>query len=89
MAHLTNYKSEFNVLCIAVDSLILPYPIKLIKIDAEGHELSVLKGMRALLQRDHPVLIIEENEESMPFLDNLGYSSNKLEGSSNRIFQKA
>lgn len=89
MAHLTNQKSEFNVLCIAVDSLTLPYPVKLVKVDAEGHELSVLKGMQSLLQRDHPILIIEENEEVMPFLDNLGYSSNKLEGSSNRIFRKA
>jgi FkbM family methyltransferase len=37
-------------------------PIGIIKIDVEGHELAVLKGARGLLERDHPVLIVETEE---------------------------
>jgi len=37
-------------------------PVGIIKIDVEGHELAVLKGARALLERDHPVLIVEAEE---------------------------
>lgn len=41
-----------------LDSLEFP-PIGIIKIDVEGHELAVLKGSRKLLERDHPVIIVE------------------------------
>lgn len=37
-------------------------PVKLIKIDVEGHELSVLYGSKNLLIRDHPALLIEAEE---------------------------
>jgi FkbM family methyltransferase len=33
--------------------------VRFIKIDVEGHELSVLRGGEALLRRDHPVLLVE------------------------------
>jgi len=35
------------------------------KIDVEGHELFVLQGMRSVLERDHPSLIIEVQEASL------------------------
>ncbi|RYZ21412.1 MAG: FkbM family methyltransferase [Chitinophagaceae bacterium] len=34
-------------------------PVALIKIDVEGGEMGVLRGARALLERDHPVVIFE------------------------------
>ena len=37
--------------------------ISLIKIDVNGHELSVIKGLSALIKRDKPALIIETNDD--------------------------
>lgn len=87
-AHLSDAASELTVLCIAVDSLALPNHIRLVKIDAEGHELPVLRGMKELLVRDHPTLIVEDNDpEVSEYLVGFGYSSSKLPGSSNRLFE--
>jgi FkbM family methyltransferase len=33
--------------------------VRFVKIDVEGHELSVLRGGETLLRRDHPVLLVE------------------------------
>jgi len=53
-------------------------------------ELPVLKGMRDLLRRDRPILIVEDNSvEASIFLEQLGYSTRKLARSSNRIFSMA
>lgn len=41
-----------------LDDLDLP-PIGLIKIDVEGHEMAVLEGAKALIEHDHPNLLIE------------------------------
>jgi FkbM family methyltransferase len=55
-----------------------------IKVDVEGHELSVLKGARELLQRDTPNLLVEIDlsghseevfNEVFNFLYELGYES--------------
>ena len=35
--------------------------IDLIKIDVNGHELSVVKGLSKIIKRDKPALIIETN----------------------------
>ena len=40
--------------------------IGLVKIDTEGFELSVLKGMQGILERDRPVLWVECGPESIP-----------------------
>ena len=37
--------------------------IDLIKIDVNGHELSVVKGLTKILKRDKPALIVETNED--------------------------
>ena len=88
MAHLTEEGSGLRVLCLTVDGLGLPQPIRLAKIDAEGHELSVLRGMRSLLARDHPTLIVEANSTAViDYLAEFGYSSERLEDSCNRIFR--
>ena len=88
MAHLTEQTSDFQVLCLSIDGLDLPHLIRLVKIDAEGHELSVLKGMSGILNRNYPTLIVEDNStEVTSYLAEFGYSSEKIEGSSNRIFR--
>jgi FkbM family methyltransferase len=72
-----------SVLALALDELRLP-TIKLVKIDAEGHELPVLLGMRELMRRDHPVLIVETGAaDTIELLREFGYRTERLPGSSN------
>ena len=37
--------------------------ISLIKIDVEGHELSVLKGARGLIKKDRPIILFEQHQD--------------------------
>jgi FkbM family methyltransferase len=84
------HESALHVMCIAVDALDLPHPIRLVKIDTEGHELAVLRGMVKLLKRDRPTLIVEDNAPEVgSFLTALGYQAEKLPGSSNYVFKAA
>ncbi|MFH1843209.1 MAG: FkbM family methyltransferase [bacterium] len=85
-AHLTRKDPAFRVLCTPLDSLHLDHPIKLVKIDAEGHELCVLRGMQTLLERDHPVLVVEcGTPEVTAFLRDYGYHFEKTAGSPNLV----
>lgn len=87
LAQLSQADSRLQVLCVSIDSLDLPHRIGLAKIDTEGHELAVLKGMKEILRRDHPRLIVEDNDPGVePYLAEHGYSSERIPGSSNRIF---
>jgi FkbM family methyltransferase len=47
-----------------VDDLASNRPISLIKIDAEGMELAVLSGARAVLKTWHPAIFCEQNDTS-------------------------
>ena len=86
-AHLSNQDSNMRILCLTMDSLDIPYPVSLIKVDVEGHEFEVIEGMKNLLKRDKPVLIIEGfRSEVDKLLGELGYSDKKLPGSPNKIF---
>ena len=74
-----------SVLTLPIDALQLP-PVRLVKMDVEGHELPALHGMRGLLARDHPVLIVETNAKDVTdFLAALNYSFERLPGSSNLV----
>lgn len=96
---LTNYyeahlsaptESDLSVLAMNIDSLGLEARIALAKIDAEGHEAAVLKGMRATLQRDMPVLIVETSSpEVIASLESLGYRHERLPESPNILFRPA
>jgi FkbM family methyltransferase len=87
MAHLTEDGAEVQVLCMPVDALDIRHRVKLVKIDVEGHELAALKGMRRLLERDRPVLIIEGRSDDVAgYLAALGYSFEQDPGSPNRVF---
>ena len=64
-------------LCLPVDALQIPQRIALAKIDVEGAELEVLRGMSALLSRDLPTLIVEWNpgiKKIVEFLEPFGYT---------------
>jgi FkbM family methyltransferase len=78
----------FAVLSLPVDHIGIPRRVSLVKVDVEGHEPFALRGMRKLLERDHPVLIVEgRSEEVRGFLEGLGYSHEDTSGSPNRIFR--
>jgi FkbM family methyltransferase len=88
MAHLTHDTEKLSVLSLPIDALNINEPVKLVKIDVEGHEISVLKGMKQLLKRDHPILIVEGDSGEVAFyLQEFGYSFEKIHGSPNRIYR--
>lgn len=88
MASLTTSDSAFDVLTLPLDALTPPERIALIKIDVEGHELKALQGMRTLLTRDHPRLIVEgRSDDVASFLGTCGYRFFELGGSPNRVFE--
>ena len=72
-------------LAIKIDNLNIPTKVSLVKIDVEGNELSVIKGMHKLILRDYPILIIEDNEEEVAdYIFNLGYRLHSLNSDSSR-----
>jgi len=89
-AHLTaQADSELRILTISLDAIQIPTVIRLIKIDAEGHEFSVLKGMQKILLRDHPILIVEAPRiEVWKLLESLDYISTTLPESPNVVFHQ-
>lgn len=81
-------RDSVRVLCYPLDSLHFPARIRLVKIDVEGHEAAVLSGMRCLVERDKPVLIIESiSPEICEWLSCQGYRRTNLPGSPNTIFE--
>ena len=72
-ARLSAGPSGLAVLTLPIDALSLP-PVRLVK------------GMRGLLERDHPVLIVEtSSQESTALLNSLDYAVEHLPGSSNLL----
>jgi FkbM family methyltransferase len=80
-------EGECSVLCLPLDSIPVPGLVRLIKIDAEGHDLQVLMGMKSLLQRDRPLLIVEavSTEAIAQWLRERGYLVRSAAGSPNII----
>lgn len=67
------------VYSMAVDDLSWPSRVALVKIDTEGHEMTVLRGMTRILSRDRPHLIVEASTEALlPFLADFGYQLDPL-----------
>lgn len=76
---------SFRVMTTPIDALSLP-KVKVVKIDAEGHDREVLLGAMRLIARDLPVLIVE----SIPLdikeqLARLNYRSTRLLNSPNTM----
>jgi FkbM family methyltransferase len=87
-AAITNAERGLAIQTIALDSLVLPQRIAVIKIDTEGHDDAVLSGAFELLQRDHPTLIVEEPSAAMSDrLVQLEYTRENLPGSYNTLFR--
>lgn len=88
-AHLSDSPdSGLQVLTLYLDSLNITHKITLIKIDAEGHEAGVLRGMHQILLRDKPTLIVETGSiEIEDSLENIGYTHERLDGSPNVLFR--
>ena len=58
---------------VTIDSLGLE-DISVIHLDVEGHELPALEGARATIERNAPVILIEDNRRACKgFLEELGY----------------
>ncbi len=75
------------VFAVRIDSLAFPQRVTFIKIDTEGAENAVLRGMEALIERDHPILSIEGDESLEPYLVTCGYRMlPRLPGSPNLLF---
>jgi FkbM family methyltransferase len=74
----TSGTGNFSVFSTTIDSLQLPHRVALVKIDTEGSEQSVLRGMEELIGRDHPVLIVECSLEAatemIAYLAAFGYT---------------
>jgi FkbM family methyltransferase len=78
---------EREIECIDLDSFVNTNQIERVhfmKLDTEGWELRILQGSRELLERDHPIILMEYNEINMKqcgiqknevdnFLTDLGY----------------
>lgn len=89
MAHLSDNDEGMKVLCVPVDALEITERVRLVKVDAEGQDISVLRGMGDLIRRDFPILIVEDDSnEIVEHLDALGYEAKKLSGSCNTIYRK-
>jgi len=87
-ANLSKGTADIYVLTVRLDALACPHPIKLIKIDAEGHDPAVLRGAEALLARDHPILIVETGSSDVAeHLRRFGYTSERLPHSPNTLFR--
>ncbi len=88
-AHISSASnSMLSVLTITLDSLCVDHPIRLVKIDAEGHEDFVLRGMRGIIQKYKPVLIVENpSNEAIRNLISLGYLNETLPKSPNVLFR--
>ena len=90
LADAAESESAFSVLTIPIDRLDIKACVALVKIDAEDHEASVLAGMSRLLERHHPVLIVETGDEQVvERLARMGYVSERLPGSPNILFLPA
>ncbi len=86
-AHLTTGgEAGVSVLTLSLDALAITQKVALIKIDAEGHEAHVLAGMRQLIDRSRPVLIIETGSaELVDDMKRRGYAVERSSGSSNVV----
>jgi FkbM family methyltransferase len=80
-------RGEYEVLCLPLDAIPIPGRVRLVKIDTEGHDLEVLRGMRALLENQRPTLIVEASLTGAiaEWLTARGYSLRKHPGSPNLV----
>lgn len=54
-----------SVPIVTLDTCALRRPVRLIKLDAEGAEMRVLRGAKAILQEDRPIVLVELNQQQL------------------------
>ena len=87
-ATLTAAGEDLRVMTRSIDSLACSGRVKLLKIDAEGHDDSVLRGARDLIERDFPTLVMESvSQEVSEYLASLGYRREDLRDSPNAVYR--
>jgi FkbM family methyltransferase len=87
LARIVEEPTATQIFALPVDCLSIPGRVSFCKVDVEGHELSVLKGMENLLREHAPTLVVEGHSgEVRDFLGSLGYSDRRVADSPNRIF---
>ncbi|SYZ72704.1 FkbM family methyltransferase [Candidatus Zixiibacteriota bacterium] len=85
-ARITRNDENGAVLAVPVDFLQIPFPIRLVKIDVEGHELPVLIGMQTTIRKHHPLIIMEKGSvEAVRYLERLDYHCHDLPNSPNHL----
>ena len=79
---------KFGIFTLPIDQLKLP-KVALIKIDAEGHELSVLKGLSHTIEQHNPILIVEDSHQApRAWLEERKYKISSIAGSPNFIARR-
>lgn len=61
-------QTQRAVSCMDIDTFIALHAIERVhfmKLDTEGAELLILKGAKNMIQRDHPIIVMEYNETNM------------------------
>ena len=77
-----------TILCMPLDQMVFTQRITFVKIDVEGHEFQVIKGMMSIIRKDRPRFVIEGNDEAIRSLlvDELNYKHEIMPNSPNSIF---
>lgn len=88
-AHLSTAPApDTSVIALPLDSLALSKPISFIKIDAEGHEESVLAGMWKLIEAARPVMVVETRSLAVEqSIVAVGYTAERWQDSPNVVFR--
>ncbi len=85
-ARITAAGGETRVLTMPIDAMPIEHPVSLVKIDAEGHEAFVIAGMRELIKRHKPCMIVETGSaELIAAIEALGFRVERSIGSSNVV----
>jgi len=76
--------TEKLISTVSLDPIFFNEKIDIVKLDVEGHEIEALHGMRNIIQRDRPKVIVEvwphEETELMDFFRQHEYKLERLEG---------
>ena len=86
-AAITAASAELHIMTCAIDSLHLAGPVRLLKIDAEGHDAVVIRGAMKTIAANLPTIVMESGSSEVGgLLEALGYRMESVTGSSNVIY---
>ena len=86
---LKSYKS-MNIATVVFDDTFNLHRLDLIKVDTEGHDVNVLRGMRRHLDKFSPGILFENwpKDQAMHYLTRIGYRSFSRVGKDNWFVEK-